>query len=311
MAPEGSTTVLTVGSISEDIFAFVSRFPVPGETLLGSGNALRLGGKGANQAVAASMAGASSRIIGSVGTDEQGTRLLEQLAHAGVDTSLVGRTSCAQSGTAHISVDDSGENCIIVVPGANAELDAGMIQDRIDDVRDAEIVVTQAEIPTSTICELLRVCREEGTPCVLNLAPYVTLPPETVKDAVWIVVNEVEFSELSGTPIDTPTGDALRLMADSLPCEKLVVTLGAEGAILAERGREPVHVPSPDLGPVIDTTGAGDAFVGIFATALAFGMTPEDAVHWAVRGGADVVLRRGATSSYRDFTRLRTGVDDE
>ena len=308
----GSKWILTVGSISEDIFAFTDRFPEPGETLIGTESSFRLGGKGANQAVAAAKSGILSGMLGAVGADDQGDHLLEQLGAYGVDVSGVLRVSGVRSGAAHIVVENSGENCIIAVPGANGTLSPEDLQPFRSIIRGAAVVVAQAEIPAETISELINLCAEEGTVSILNIAPFMELPPQTITAATWVVVNEVEFSELLRVDRPTSVEQVCELLASAADVpEQTVVTLGAWGAVLAIKGEPGIHVPASEAEEVIDTTGAGDAFVGVFAAGLANGLKPLQAVRWACQAGAAAVQKRGAASSYPDFTALVEGFKDD
>ncbi|MDX6208791.1 MAG: ribokinase [Frankiales bacterium] len=284
-------SVLVIGSVNQDITVRVPRFPGPGETLLGRGVAYALGGKGANQAVASARTGTPTTLLATVGDDPPGRQLRHWLAERGVDVSLV-RAGRLPSGTAHILVDDSGENQIVVVSGANAGTDAQWVDAAADAVASAAVVVVQGEIPVPAIERALTL----GARTILNLAPVVSVAPESLAHVDVLVVNEAEAGQLLGR---TVSGDPWAAV-DALSAigGAAVLTLGAGGAVWAGDGRG--HAAAPEVVPV-DTTGAGDAFVGVLAAALARGRTLGQAVHDGVRAASRSVLLPGAAMSYPAF----------
>lgn len=293
--------VVVVGSINADLIVRARRHPAPGETVLGRDLQVRAGGKGANQAVAAAAHGAVVAFIGAVGSDEFAEAAQAGLRAAGVELSgLVAST--APTGLAVVTVDEAGENSIVVIPGANAELDGEAVARHGRRLEEAAVVVLQGEIPREGVEEAAR--RARGR-VVLNLAPAVEVSAATLRRADPLVVNEHEAVHAAGllAASERPVEDLLgggaaavrELVAQGVP--SVVMTAGAAGAYLAHAGAgsevEVTHVPAPAV-EVVDTTGAGDAFVGALAAALDAGATLEDAVRLGVRAGAEAVQVSGA-----------------
>lgn len=262
--------VVVVGSLNVDVVTVVERQPRPGETVLGRDGGRFAGGKGANQAVAARRAGADVVMVGAVGADEVGAAYARRLGSLGIQTALVEVEGVA-TGRALITVDAAGENTIIVVPGANAHLRA----DRLD-VRPGDVLLCSLEVPLSAVAEAARAADRASARVVINLAPYAALPPDVVALADPVVVNEAE----------------MKLLADSdlLPAS-LLVTFGAAGAVWDSLRVDAAPVAEEDL---VDTVGAGDAFCGALAAALAAGASREQALAQAARAGAEAVRRPGA-----------------
>lgn len=299
--------VAVVGSINQDITVQVERFPGPGETLIGRSVSYHLGGKGANQAVAAARAGAEVWFVGAVGEDAAGAVLRQQLTGFGVHDDLL-LTVRSSTGTAHIMVDATGENSIVVVPGANGlvEIDAATGDPAL---RGADVLVTQGEVPPRTIAAVAALGKEAGVPVVLNLAPAIEIRADVFEGLAVLVVNETEAALILGSRPPTSVDEAMhvaeRLLA--LGAHRAVVTLGKLGAVHAlgsDGGATPStgHVPSPVPSSVVDTTGAGDAAVGVMATALAAGLPFPDCVAAGVRAGSLAVEHPGAASGYPPFT---------
>lgn len=266
--------VVVLGSINVDLVTEVDRHPRPGETVLGNALVQYAGGKGANQAVAAAAAGADVAMIGCVGDDAGGRAYLERLQRLGIDVSAV-RTVPGASGHALVAVADSGENAIIVSPGANELLDEREVA-ALADLGAADVLLLQLEVPHRVVCTAARRAASAGARVVLNLAPYAGLPADVVALADPVVANELEAAALaeSGT------------VASSV-----LVTFGANG--VSWDGRTwPAQVIDP--GDVVDTTGAGDAFCGALAAAFAGGAGQDEAVAQALAAGAEAVCRRGA-----------------
>lgn len=289
--------VTVVGSINVDEIAIVQRHPLPGETLLAISSAVAPGGKGANQAVAAARLGASVRLVGAVGDDERDAVALSLLSDAGVDLSAVAHTN-ASTGVARITVDAEGENTIIVIPGANSEVDAAFVTEHEDVIAAAAVVVLQGEIPASgtaraASCATGRV--------LINLAPVIKIPPAALHAADPLVVNEHEarllLSALTGVSSPVLESDeevARRLHAHGM--RSVVLTRGEHGAICADDDGITV-IPSPRV-IAVDTSGAGDAFVGALAARLATGDDLRTAARFAARVGAFAVQASGAQQSY-------------
>lgn len=291
-APE----LLVVGSANADLVTAVDRHPSAGETVLGSDLAVHPGGKGANQAVAAARLGARAGLLARVGDDAHGRLLVDSLAAAGVDTSSV-RSGGAPTGVALITVGPSGDNTIVVSPGANHRLTPQDVADARELLAGASVVSLQLEIPLETVAAAARAAHSAGTRVVLNPSPPAPLPAEVLAACDPLVVNEHEARFLLGDAVgdaDDPAAWAGALR--ELGPRSVVVTLGASGALL--HGPDGVlHVPSPPVSAV-DTTGAGDAFTGALAWRLGAGDSLQDAVRFAVRVGAASVTQAGAQSSF-------------
>jgi len=265
-------SVVVVGSGNLDLVSQVERIPAPGETVLSTGFATHAGGKGNNQATAAARAGARTTFVGAFGDDDHGARLRASLTADGVR--LLVRTSDEPTGTALITVSARGENSIVVNPGANATL-LGLSEVERAAVADASVVLMQLEIPLDTVTDAARTAR--GT-VILNAAPARPLPHALLTDVDLLVVNEHEATLL---------GDLL----DVVPA--VVVTLGADGALIRTSDAEPVRVPGIPV-DVVDTTGAGDTFCGALAARLDDGVALEPAVRFATAAAALSVRRAGA-----------------
>ncbi|MGW2466139.1 ribokinase [Streptomyces bauhiniae] len=287
--------LLVVGSANADLVVGVERRPGAGETVLGGDLAVHPGGKGANQAVAAARLGARTALLARVGDDGHGRLLRDSLRSAGVDTAAV-LSGGAPTGVALITVDPSGDNSIVVSPGANARLTEGDV--RAELLGAARVVSAQLEIPLETVAAVVRAL-PEGTRFVLNPSPPRPLPGEVLAACDPLVVNEHEARVLlgdseTGETGDDPAGWARRLLA--LGPRSVVVTLGAEGALVCDASGVRA-VPSVAVAAV-DTTGAGDAFTAALAWRLGAGEELPVAAAYAARVGAAAVTRRGAQESY-------------
>ena len=290
--------LVVVGSANADLVIGVVRRPGAGETVLGSDLAVHPGGKGANQAVAAARLGARTALLARIGDDEHGRMLLDVQRRAGIDTAgvLVGG---APTGVALIVVDPSGDNSIVVSPGANARLTPVDVRAAGAMLRAARVVSLQLEIPPETVAETVRTAVAAGTRVVLNPSPPAPLPDDVLAACDPLVVNEHEAKVLlAGDPAadgESPEAWAAALL--SRGPRSVVVTLGPAGALVARAdGDCPVTVPSPVV-RAVDTTGAGDAFTGALAWRLGAGDDLETAVRLAVRVGAAAVTRTGAQQS--------------
>ncbi|WP_037364188.1 ribokinase [Amycolatopsis orientalis] len=281
------SAVLVVGSANADLVVPVDRRPGGGETVLGGDTALSPGGKGANTAVAAGKLGADVALLGAVGDDPYGRLLRDSLADAGVDTQFV-RTVDRPTGIAYITVTPDGENSILVSPGANSALEPGDITDEVlDGVR---VLVASLEVPLPTIERAVVRAREKGVRVLLNLSPAAEVSPETLVALDVLLVNEHEAAYLLGS------GDADPRKLLDLGPRAAVVTLGAKGAAVLE-GDKSTTIESSKV-HAVDTTGAGDAFAGALAAALADGADLVEAAERAVRVAAVTVTRHGAQPSY-------------
>ena len=295
--PDGPE-VTVVGSANLDLVVAVDEIPVAGETVLG-GDLRRIpGGKGANQAVAAARLGRRVAMVGRVGDDDAGSMLREALASAGVDTAALLSTADTPSGTALISVGADGDNAIVVSPGANSRVSAADVDAARELLGTASVVLLQLEIPMEAVTAAAQ-CATGVV--VLNPAPAPAgaLPEALLERTDVLVPNQTELAKLAGVEhadgsaeVDTETSVSL---ARGLPARAVVVTLGADGAMVVTHAGA-THVPAPAVTPV-DTTAAGDAFCAGLADALVGGATLVDATRWAARVGAAATLRPGAQPS--------------
>ncbi len=298
-----SDTIFVVGSLNMDQVVHVPRIPAFGETLLGAGS-LKLvpGGKGANQAVAMARLGAHVMIAGCVGTDPFGAQLLKALQADTVDTHLVAVDAEESCGTAFIFLSPEGENAIVVSAGANMRVghDAKHFQRIMQAMRQASTLVLQMEIPSETVSRLVEEAHSIGIRVVLNLAPAQQLPRDILLKVSVLILNESEASLLSGQQVES-VEDA-RIVATVLHgygIPTIVITLGAQGALLItndDKGQlQSIYQEAPNV-QVIDTTAAGDCFVGALTVALAEKMLPEEALRFAVQASSLKVTRFGAQS---------------
>ncbi|MFN0305317.1 MAG: ribokinase [Burkholderiales bacterium] len=285
--------VIVLGSINVDLVAVVDRFPRPGETVLGRDLRKFPGGKGANQAVAATRLGARTAIVGAVGDDPFGAEMLAFLGSVGVDTQHVLVRQDAPTGTAFISIC-AGENIIVVVPGANASIDARSI-DALD-LHPGDVVLCQNEVPMPTVAAALEHARQRGAISILNAAPAVVEAESLLAGCDVLVLNEIELAAYARMPIHgdaalpTVAGAASRLRARG--AQVIIVTLGRRGSVVSLSDRW-FHEPGRDV-VVVDTTGAGDCFCGALAASLARGMSIESAVKFANVAASIAVQRMGA-----------------
>jgi ribokinase len=283
--------VVVLGSLNADLVVDVPDLPRPGQTVLGRSLTVFGGGKGANQALAASRLGASVTMVGRVGDDEHGRMLLDGLREGGVDVGSVSRGPGSPTGVAMILVDSSGENVIAVVPGANGEVGSSEL-DRLGGLLDpGDVLVLQLEIPMATVDAAVRLAAGQGCRVLLNAAPAAPLDDQTVRGLDVLVVNEDEARLLGDG--GQPERAARALLERG--ARSVVVTLGAEGALLATPGST-TSLAGRRV-DAVDTTAAGDAFVGGLAAALASGTDLPDAIALANAAGAASTLRRGAQSS--------------
>lgn len=282
--------VFVVGSINQDFVLAVERRPKPGETVTDAELSLLPGGKGANAAVAAARLGAQTAMLGCVGEDAFGGELVKNLREKGVDAEHVKATPDAPTGSAFITVTPDGENAIVVSPGANRRLGPGEVEEAAGTLREASVLVAQLEVPIEAIERAANLVTGGGGRFLLNLAPAREVPGSLLRLPDPLVVNEHEARFLLGGSEQGPEELAEKLLA--LGPASAVVTLGASGAVLAAGGTTRIF-PAPKI-EAVDTTGAGDAFVGALAARLAGGARLEEAVPYAVLAGAAAVARAGA-----------------
>jgi ribokinase len=285
--------IVVVGSLNLDLTVGVERHPRPGETVLGEDVVRTPGGKGANQAVAAARLGRRVAMVGRLGEDADGAALRAALDADGVDLGHVSELPDAPTGVALITVDPRGENVIVVSPGANARLDAAGVEEAGPELGAARVCLLQLEVPLEVVARAAELA--SGT-VVLNPAPARELPDALMRAVDVLVPNRGELALLAGAEEEPEALADVAALARAIEWpETIVVTLGAEGALLVTAGGE-VHVPAVPVRPV-DTTAAGDCFCGALGDALARGEDLEAAARWAVRAAAVATTRPGAQAS--------------
>ncbi len=290
------TDILVIGSLNADLVVRALHFPAPGETIQGEDLATIPGGKGANQAVAAAKQGARVAIAGRVGRDGFGSTLIENLNDFGVDTTHICRDEQAATGTAMIVVDSNGQNSIVVSPGANGRVTCEDVDAAVPAMENAKILLLQFEIPLETVTCAASLARKKGLRVILNPAPARPVPPELLANVDLLIPNETELSRLSETQvndIESVEKAARSLLARGV--QTVIVTLGEKGALVVQKSRV-AHIPAFKV-KVVDTTAAGDAFIGGLAAALLRGLELEEAVRCGNAAGALAVTRFGAQTS--------------
>ena len=289
-------TVVVVGSLNMDLVTRASRLPRGGETLVGQSFATVPGGKGANQAVAAARLGAEVAMIGCIGSDAYGAQLRDALLVEGIDCQAVSEVP-GSSGVALIVVDDSSQNAIVIVAGSNGQLTPASLLAFDAVLQAAEVIVCQLEVPMDTVGYALTRGRELGKTVILNPAPASgPLPADWYACIDYLIPNESEASALSGVPVDSL--DSAKVAATHLlkaGAGKVIVTLGSQGALFAD-GQGFEHLLAPKM-QAVDTTAAGDTFVGGFAAALASGQSEAEAIRFGQVAAALSVTRAGAQPS--------------
>jgi ribokinase len=291
--------IAVVGSAMMDLTAYAQILPEPGQTLAGQHFTTGFGGKGANQAVMAAHCGAEVHFIGKLGEDVFGGSILDNFVKVGINTDYVERSK-TPTGIAHIWVDGDGENRIIIIPGANHEIEIEKAVDAINSIKDLSIVVAQCEIKQEVTLNAFRAAKARGCTTILNPAPYQEISPELLELCDWIIPNETEFRELSG---QLPTSD--EILKSFRSRKNSIVTLGSQGAVHISADGQLTKVSAPKV-TAVDTTGAGDAFVGAFAYSLASGSDPVSAMTLGIKVASFSVTRKGAQSSYPDQAEIAT-----
>jgi ribokinase len=284
--------IVVVGSITMDLVTRTPQIPRIGQTLIGTGFETTPGGKGANQAVAAARLGYPVAMVGKVGTDVYGPQLLENLARAGVDTAAMAQAE-GSSGLAPMFVAETGENSIVVVPGANGKLDREAVDRQAALIRSAGMVLCQLEIPLDTLNYTLAFCAEAGVPVMLDPAPAARLPDAAFSQIAWFTPNETEAAFYLGDDAGVEES-AKQLLAKGM--RGVVLKRGEDGAYVATADGKAEWV-KPFKVQAIDTVAAGDCFNGAFAVALLEGRDPWAAARFANAAAAIAVTRRGAQAS--------------
>ena len=300
--------IVVVGSINIDLVARAERIPSPGETVTGDDFQVHPGGKGANQAVAIGRLDYPVQLIGRLGDDGFGTQLREHLRGAGVGLSGV-MTSEGPSGVAIIVVSRSGENCIVVTPGANALLSPQDLDGNIELLRSAAMVLTQLEIPLATVQHLAAICSREGIPLMLDPAPARALPAHLLENVTWFTPNESEAAFFIGEAATQDSGpQAIAQELLSRGPRNIVLKMGAQGAYVTTSEGVAATI-SPFAVKAVDTTAAGDCFNGAFATALCSGSDAVDGARFAAAAAAISVTRAGAQPAMPSASEVKALLD--
>jgi ribokinase len=291
--------IAIVGSANIDLTTFAERFPKPGETIFGQNFNLGFGGKGANQAVAARLCGADVYMVARVGSDLFGPATVENFRKQGIDATHVKQVEGLSSGVAPIFVEPSGQNRILVVKGANDAMKPADVDAAADMLKSVDCIVLQFEIPLETVYYTVAFARQHGIRCILNPAPAQAVDMAALRDLDYFVPNEHEAETIIGVPVKT-VEDA-RQCAEKLVAagiRRVIITLGANGAFLASR-EGGGHV-APFTVNCIDSTGAGDAFIGSFAVFLGEGVPEKEAVRRANLYAALSTTGIGTQKSFYD-----------
>ena len=296
---EQAAVIAVVGSAMMDLTAYAEVLPEPGQTLAGQLFTTGFGGKGANQAVMAAHCGAEVHFIGKLGNDVFGMAIADNFIKVGIHSDSVERSE-TPTGVAHIWVDGNGENRIIIIPGANHEIESAKAVEAINAIKDLSVVVAQCEIKQEVTLAAFKAAKARGCTTVLNPAPYQEISAELLALCDWIIPNETEFRELHGA---LPTSDSV--LQSFRPGKNSIVTLGSQGAVYVSADGQLTKVAAPKV-TAVDTTGAGDAFVGTFAYSLASGKDPVTAMTLGIKVASLSVTQKGAQSSYPHQAEIAT-----
>ena len=294
-----SGVIAVVGSAMMDLTAYADVLPEPGQTLAGQLFTTGFGGKGANQAVMAAHCGAQVHFIGKLGKDVFGSAIADNFVKVGINSQYVDQSE-TPTGIAHICVDGNGENRIIIIPGANHEIEISRAVEAINSIKDLSVVVAQCEIKQEVTLASFKAAKARGCITILNPAPFQPLSDEVMELTDWLIPNESEFRELHG---NLPTSD--EILKSFRAGKSSIVTLGSQGAVYISSDGQLTYVGAPKV-TAVDTTGAGDAFVGTFAYSLASGKDPVAAMTLGVKVASLSVMRKGAQSSYPDQAEIAT-----
>lgn len=297
------SNIIVVGSISTDFIVGADKRPLVGETIEGKSFTTDFGGKGANQAVACARLGANTRMLGAVGGDEFAERLLKNLQKNNINISNVERVTHLSSGSAVITLVN-GDNSIIYVPGANAEYNPSDIQTYFKNKKDEKIdlVLVQNETKVETVESLVDLCKLENIPVLLNPAPARPITKDTIEKLTFLTPNETEFKTLFPNEI-------LEDVLTQYP-KKLIVTLGSKGAIFHD-GETIIKVPSISVENVMDTTGAGDTFNGVFAVAITSGLQIEESIKFGNLAAAIAIQNEGAQNGMPTLDEMKGRMEYE
>ncbi len=299
--------IVVVGSINMDLVARTGHIPKPGETVLGRTFRKFPGGKGANQAVGVARLNYPVLMLGKLGMDSLGEDLLTHLKSVGVQCEAVGRSKEASSGVALITTEDSGENSIVVVGGANTELSPTDIERHSKTIRSAGMVLLQLEIPLETVAATVKMAHDADVPVVLDPAPAQSLSKSLLQKVSWLTPNETEAGILLNTTEKIETESAVRECSEQLlsyGARNVALKMGAKGSYIATDTGLRIAVPAFSV-KAKDTTAAGDAFNAAFAVGILRGMSPAEAALYASAAAAISVTREGAQPSMASDAELR------
>ena len=286
-----SSKICVIGSSNIDQIAYTKNIPADGETLFGDSFQMGFGGKGANQAVMAGLLGADVYMITCLGDDVYKEMTINNYEANNVNTDHIQLVKGA-SGVAPIWVDATGQNRIIVIPGANNEIDAQKAISSIEEIGDISVLVGQCEIPMEVNHEVFQYAKSNSVTTIFNPAPAKKLEREFLEHISWLIPNENEFELISGVE---PNDDNFLKFNEEIPCN-LIVTLGEKGAVLVDENKTH-YFDAPSVN-AIDTTGAGDSFIGTFAYELSESNSPESCIKKAVEKASQSVTKKGTQSSY-------------
>lgn len=290
--------IIVFGSINIDLSLSVKTFPQRGETVMGGDYEMLSGGKGANQALAAARTGAKVAMVGRIGDDGMGLRVINSLRRAGVLTSGVALSEEHPTGLAVVLHDEEGESQIIVSPGANIETIADQVPDEI--LLPKNMLLMQTETPAQENWLLLERAKANGTTTILNLAPAIRIPQKALSNVDYLIVNETEAAQIAGILGLDADNDTLRLAGalaekGNLNC---IVTIGPGGSVAVTKDRETITVKAFEVETIVDRTGAGDAYCGTLAAALHMGKPLETAMAMASVAGSLACTKVGTQSAY-------------
>jgi len=290
--------IYIIGSINTDMVAMTKNLPAPGETVMGGEFMMTAGGKGANQAVSAARLGGEVTMVGRLGEDIFGDQSIERLKHENINCDFIGRDSIAASGVALISVDDKGENHIVVAPGANNQLDKSKVKTALDSMPDNAIILLQLEIPLETVAHIIETTRGSSRRVILDPAPApsTALPDNFLNGLYLITPNETEATKLSGIEVqDDRSAEAAARKLLATGVNNVAITMGAKGVVLVQQDGVK-FIKSPKV-TAIDSTAAGDCFNGALAVSIANDLSLEQSVERACRAASISVTRKGAQDS--------------